>query len=105
MPNPFYQIYEGAAILAGKTPIYLDNSAANNMQPDWKNITAEEWQQMELLYICSPGNPSGTYITLEEMCYLIEMADRHDFIIVSDECYSELYLDPCLLYTSPSPRD
>ena len=94
MPNPFYQIYEGAAILAGKTPVYFNNSSANNMQPDWRNIPTEEWQQTELLYICSPGNPSGTYISLEDMYYLIKMADRHDFIIVSDECYCELYLDP-----------
>lgn len=94
MPNPFYQIYEGAAILAGKQPVYLDCFAENNLQPDWQNVSDEQWQQIELLNICTPGNPSGTYIPLEDLRFLIEMADKHDFIIVSDECYSELYLDP-----------
>lgn len=94
MPNPFYQIYEGAAILAGKQPYYLNCQSEHNLQPDWQSLTDETWQQMELLYICSPGNPSGTYIALEDMQYLIEKADKHDFIVVSDECYSELYLDP-----------
>lgn len=93
MPNPFYQIYEGAALLAGKTPIYFNSQSKNNMQPEWRQISDAEWQQMELLFICSPGNPSGTYIELEDICYLIEQADLHDFVIVSDECYSELYLD------------
>ncbi len=93
MPNPFYQIYEGAALLAGKTPVYFNSLTSKNMQPDWRQISDAEWQQMELLYICSPGNPSGTYIELEDMCYLIEQSDLHDFVIVSDECYSELYLD------------
>jgi N-succinyldiaminopimelate aminotransferase len=94
MPNPFYQIYEGAALLAGKTPIYFNSHSKSNMQPDWRQISDAEWQQMELLFICSPGNPSGTYIDLEDICYLIEQADLHDFVIVSDECYSELYLNP-----------
>lgn len=94
MPNPFYQIYEGAAILAGKQPLYLNCLVENNLQPDWKSVSEAEWQQVELLYICTPGNPSGTYIPLEDMQYLIEMADEYDFVIVSDECYSELYLDP-----------
>jgi len=92
MPNPFYQIYEGAALLAGKQPLYLNCHADNNMQPNWYEIDDAQWQSMELLYICSPGNPSGTYIPLEDMQYLIEKADKHDFVIVSDECYSELYL-------------
>lgn len=93
MPNPFYQIYEGAALLAGKQPFYLNCLEENNLQPDWRSVKASEWQQMELLYICSPGNPSGTYIPLEDMQYLIEMADKYNFVIVSDECYSELYLE------------
>ena len=93
MPNPFYQIYEGAALLAGKTPLYFNNVDSANMQPQWDQISESHWQSMELLYICSPGNPSGTYISLDEMCFLIEMADRYDFTIISDECYSELYLD------------
>lgn len=91
MPNPFYQIYEGATLLAGKTPVYFNSQSKNNMQPDWRQISDSEWQQMELLFICSPGNPSGTYIELEDICYLIEQADLHDFVIVSDKCYSELY--------------
>lgn len=94
MPNPFYQIYEGAAILAGKQPIYLNSLIENNLQPDWQSVSEEHWRQIELLYICTPGNPSGTFIPLKDMQYLIEMADKYDFVIVSDECYSELYLDP-----------
>ena len=93
MPNPFYQIYEGAALLAGKTPLYFNNVDSANMQPQWDQIAESDWRSMELLYICSPGNPSGTYISLDEMCNLIELADSYDFTIVSDECYSELYLD------------
>lgn len=94
MPNPFYQIYEGAALLAGKTPVFLNSEPAHQMQPNWRAVPDSVWRDTELLFICTPGNPSGTQIPLEDMIYLIEAADEHDFVIVSDECYSELYLDP-----------
>lgn len=77
-PNPFYQIYEGAALLAGATPVYGE---------------PEDWSGVQLLYVCSPANPSGRVIGLEEWRRLFELADRHGFVIASDECYSEVYFD------------
>lgn len=92
-PNPFYQIYEGAALLAGAqlyfTPC-LDNL---NGLPNYSNIPASVWQQCQLLFVCSPGNPTGKVIAAPTLKKLIELADQHDFIIASDECYSELYRD------------
>ncbi|HCW88862.1 MAG TPA: succinyldiaminopimelate transaminase [Marinobacter sp.] len=90
-PNPFYQIYEGAALLAGATPHYLACDGTHGFIPDFAAVPAEVWDQCQLLFLCSPGNPSGAVIPRETLSHVIELADRHDFIIASDECYSELY--------------
>ena len=93
MPNPFYQIYEGAAFLAGASPIYIPNIEANDYRPDFSSITAEQWRAIEMVYICSPGNPTGQIMSQSEMTQLIELAHEHDFVVMSDECYSELFFD------------
>ena len=99
MPNPFYQIYEGAALLAGAQPYFLPCPAARGFLPDITAVPAEIWARCRLVYVCSPANPSGAVMTHEDYRALLALADRHDFIVVSDECYSELYLDeaqpPC----------
>ena len=91
MPNPFYQIYEGAALLAGAEPYYLNCVASNHYLPDLDSITEDQWQRCQLFYICSPNNPSGAIFTKEDYQKLISLADQHNFIIASDECYSEIY--------------
>ncbi len=93
MPNPFYQIYEGAAILAGAEPWYCNTNAETGFLPDLDAIPDQIWQRCQLFYLCSPGNPSGAVMPVDGMLKLIELADRHDFVIVSDECYSEIYPD------------
>jgi N-succinyldiaminopimelate aminotransferase len=93
MPNPFYQIYEGAALLAGAEPWYVNTTAQTRWLPDFASVPAEAWQRCQLLYLCSPGNPTGAVIGLDTMCELLELAERYDFIIAADECYSELYDD------------
>jgi N-succinyldiaminopimelate aminotransferase len=93
MPNPFYQIYEGAAILAGSQPAYVPCTADNDFNPDFTVVTEQQWQACAMVYICTPGNPSGSVMTLEELQNLIRLSDEHDFVIVSDECYSEIYAD------------
>lgn len=93
MPNPFYQIYEGAAFLAGAEPYYYDTIADNNYLPDFESIPEAIWQRCQLLYVCSPGNPTGAVISKETLQSLIKKANQFDFIIASDECYSELYFD------------
>ncbi len=92
-PNPFYQIYEGAAYLAGATPYFLPCLAANNFHPDYQAVPADVWEKCQLLFICSPGNPTGAVLSFEQFAELIELADRHNFILASDECYSEIYVD------------
>lgn len=92
-PNPFYQIYEGAALLAGATPHYLPCDGSNGFIPDFDAVPEAVWQDCQILFLCSPGNPSGAVIPRETLEQVIELADRHDFIIASDECYSELYPD------------
>lgn len=92
-PNPFYQIYEGAALLAGAQPIYLNNDPAHNYAQDYSSISVDVWRDTELMYICSPGNPTGHTLTEDKLAELIELAQEHDFIIAADECYSEIYLD------------
>ena len=92
MPNPFYQIYEGAAILAGAETGFINNRPDNQL-PDFDSVTVDQWQKCQLLFICTPGNPSGISIPLEQLARLIELAHEHNFTIISDECYSELYLD------------
>ena len=92
-PNPFYQIYEGAALLAGATPHYLACDAGNGFIPDFDAVPESVWKDCQILFLCSPGNPSGAVIPRDILRRAIELADRHDFIIASDECYSELYPD------------
>ncbi len=93
MPNPFYQIYEGAAILAGAEPYYMNCSASHDFIPDFDAISADTWQRCQLIYICSPGNPTGAVIDKATLTRLIELAHQYDFVIASDECYSEIYPD------------
>ena len=91
MPNPFYQIYEGAALLAGAEPHYVASDAARNFAPAWDSVPEEVWARTQLLFVCSPGNPAGAVMPLEEWRHLFELSDRHGFVIASDECYSEIY--------------
>ena len=90
-PNPFYQIYEGAALLAGAQTAFANSDAARNFVADWSAIDAATWARTQLLYVCSPGNPTGAVMPLSEWQALFELSDRHGFVIASDECYSEIY--------------
>lgn len=92
-PNPFYQIYEGAAYLAGAQPYFVNCVAANRFLPDFDAVPEDVWRRCQLLYICSPGNPTGAVLDAQTLQKLIELADRFDFTIASDECYSEIYFD------------
>ena len=92
-PNPFYQIYEGAALLGGARPFFANATAANAFAPDWHAVPEHVWKRTRLLYACSPGNPTGRVMPLAEWELLFSRADRHGFTIVSDECYSEIYFD------------
>ncbi len=92
-PNPFYQIYEGAALLAGARPHFINCSAESALIPDFESVTDEQWQRCQLLYLCSPGNPTGAVMSLQQLQDLIRLAREFDFIIASDECYSEIYFD------------
>lgn len=92
-PNPFYQIYEGAALLAGAEPWFLNTTADNRFLPDLDAVPAEVWRRTQLVYLCSPGNPTGAVADIATLQRLIRLADEHDFVIASDECYSELYFD------------
>ncbi len=92
-PNPFYQIYEGAALLAGATPAFVNADPARNFGCDWASVDADTWRRTRLVYVCSPGNPAGNVMDLEEWRTLFELSREHDFVIASDECYSEIYLD------------
>jgi N-succinyldiaminopimelate aminotransferase len=91
MPNPFYQIYEGAALLAGAEVAYAPSDAARNFATDWDAIDDATWARTQLLYVCSPGNPTGAVMPLAEWRQLFELSDRHGFVIASDECYSEIW--------------
>ncbi|MCC7199016.1 MAG: succinyldiaminopimelate transaminase [Gammaproteobacteria bacterium] len=93
MPNPFYQIYEGAALLAGAEPVYLETSAANRWLPDLEAVPASTWDRCQVLFICTPGNPTGAVMDHAYLARVLELADRHGFIVASDECYSDIYLD------------
>ncbi len=92
-PNPFYQIYEGAAFLAGAEPHYLPCQEDNGFNPDFDAVPADVWQRCQILFLCSPGNPTGALVPMEQLKKLIALADEHDFVIAADECYSELYFD------------
>lgn len=93
MPNPFYQIYEGAALLAGAEPYYLNTTADNGFQPDLESVPDDIWARTQLIYTCSPGNPTGAVLDRTTLTRLLELADQHDFVIAADECYSEIYFD------------
>jgi DNA-binding transcriptional MocR family regulator len=90
-PNPFYQIYEGAAYLAGAQPWFAPSDPARNFAVDWASVPAAVWERTQLLYTCSPGNPTGAVMPLDEWRMLFELSDRYGFVIASDECYSEIY--------------
>ncbi|MFY7867456.1 succinyldiaminopimelate transaminase [Roseateles sp.] len=90
-PNPFYQIYEGAALLAGAQTAFANSDPAKNFAADWNQIDADIWAKTQLLYVCSPGNPTGAVMPLQEWKTLFELSDRYGFVIASDECYSEIY--------------
>jgi N-succinyldiaminopimelate aminotransferase len=92
-PNPFYQIYEGAAILSGATPYFVNADPARGHAIDWAGVPEAAWKRTQLVYTCSPGNPNGRVMTMAEWALLFGLADRHGFTIVSDECYSEIYFD------------
>jgi N-succinyldiaminopimelate aminotransferase len=109
-PNPFYQIYEGAALLAGAQPHFINCTAQTGFLPDFDAVTSEQWQRCQLLYICNPGNPTGAVLDLPQLQQLIALAREHDFVIASDECYSEIYCDeasppPGLLQASAAMGD
>lgn len=93
MPNPFYQIYEGAAVLAGATPWYVNLSGDGSLLPDFDAVPETVWARCQLLYVCSPGNPTGAVLDQSRLQSLIRLAHEHDFIIAADECYSEIYAD------------
>ncbi len=90
-PNPFYQIYEGAALLAGARPLFLPTTPANGFKMDFDSVDEATWGKVQLVYVCTPGNPSGHVMTRDEWRQLFELSDRHGFVIASDECYSEIY--------------
>ena len=92
-PNPFYQIYEGAALLAGAEPVFLNQTARHGFDLDLESLTDQQWQRTQLVYVCSPGNPTGHVLGLDGWRALFERADRYGFVIASDECYSEIYPD------------
>ncbi|GAB4256842.1 MAG: succinyldiaminopimelate transaminase [Methylomicrobium sp.] len=99
MPNPFYQIYEGATLLAGAEPYFLNTTEQSGYLPDFESVPETVWQRCRILYICSPGNPTGAVLSQAQLIRLIELSERYDFVIASDECYSELYADE----NSPPP--
>lgn len=91
MPNPFYQIYEGATLLAGAEPIFLNCTADKNYRQDFASLPEAVWRRCQLVYLCTPGNPTGAVLDIESLKSLIALADQYDFVIASDECYSEIY--------------
>jgi N-succinyldiaminopimelate aminotransferase len=93
MPNPFYQIYEGAALLAGAEPYMLNTTAATGYTPDLDAVPEAVWRRCQVLFLCSPGNPTGAVLSLEYLRHALELADRYDFVIAADECYTEIFLD------------
>lgn len=90
-PNPFYQIYEGAALLAGAEPYYANSDPARNFGVDWQSVPESIWQRTQMIFVCSPGNPAGAVMPLSEWKVLFELSDQYGFVIASDECYSEIY--------------
>jgi N-succinyldiaminopimelate aminotransferase len=92
-PNPFYQIYEGAALLAQAEPAYLNNVPGRDYAFDWEELTPKVWRRVQLVYVCSPANPTGHVMPLSEWKALFELSDRYGFVIAADECYSEIHFD------------
>ncbi len=92
-PNPFYQIYEGATYLAGATPYYVNSDPQRNFAPDFGSVPEDVWQRVKLLFICSPGNPTGAVLSLADWKELFALSDKYNFVIASDECYSEIYFN------------
>jgi N-succinyldiaminopimelate aminotransferase len=92
-PNPFYQIYEGAALLAGATPIYLNTTAVNGFDLVWESVPDDVWNKVQLVYLCSPGNPTGRVMRLDSWKHIFDLSEQYGFVIASDECYSEIYFD------------
>ncbi|GAB2864578.1 succinyldiaminopimelate transaminase [Pseudoduganella ginsengisoli] len=92
-PNPFYQIYEGAAYLAGAEPYFVNSDPARNFGCDYDSIPEAVWQRTQLLFVCSPGNPTGAVLSLTEWEHLFALSERYNFVIAADECYSEIYFD------------
>jgi len=92
-PNPFYQIYEGAALLAGARPFFLNTVPENDFSMDWSKVPEDLWEQVNLVYVCSPGNPTGKVMSLDDWKALFDLADTHGFVVASDECYSEIYFE------------
>lgn len=90
-PNPFYQLYEGAALLAGADPLFLNQTPANGFALDFEGIRDEEWRRVQLMYVCSPGNPTGRVLSFDEWRTVFDYSDRYGFVVASDECYSEIY--------------
>jgi N-succinyldiaminopimelate aminotransferase len=93
VPNPFYQIYEGAALLAGARPWYVNADAGRGFAPDWDSVPEHVWSHTQLVYVCSPDNPTGRVAPFAEWQRLFELSDRHGFVIAADECYSEVFFD------------
>lgn len=92
-PNPFYQIYEGAALLAGAAPYYLNTTAESGFRMAFEQVPDDLWETVQLVYVCSPGNPTGKVIALEDWKRIFDLSDQHGFVIASDECYSEIYFE------------
>jgi N-succinyldiaminopimelate aminotransferase len=90
-PNPFYQIYEGATYLAGATPYFVNSDPARNFACDYSSVSGDVWERVQLLYLCTPGNPTGATVSLDDWRTLFALSDRYGFVIASDECYSEIY--------------
>jgi N-succinyldiaminopimelate aminotransferase len=99
MPNPFYQIYEGAAVLAGAEPVFLDTTAATRFTPDLHSVPDAIWRRCQVLFLCNPGNPTGAVLSMDFLRHALSLADRFDFIVAADECYTEIYPDE----RAPSP--
>jgi N-succinyldiaminopimelate aminotransferase len=93
MPNPFYQIYEGAALLAGTQPLYLPTTATTRYLPNLEAVTPQIWRRVQVLFLCSPGNPTGAVLSRAYLEEALALAERYNFLIAADECYADLYLD------------
>lgn len=92
-PNPFYQIYEGATLLAGATPFFVNCTKETGYKPNWADVDEKTWKNTQLLFVCSPSNPTGAVLNIDDWKYIFSLADQYGFVIASDECYSEIYFD------------